>query len=690
MSVNVTLQGGMTSIAGFPQTVNLTSTSNGCVSTLASTQCTLTINVPPGSYDATLTTYDGANATGNVLSAAQSVPFTVAAGAANRLALILGGVPTSARIIADSPTITGDPSTGFTLAGGGSASVTVVGVDADGNFILGVGAPAVTLTSTDTTQYTVSGPTAAAPNRFTVTNVAGTVANARLNATVTPSAQSGGNATSTSAKISSALVATLTGLSSSYAVIGETVTETLSGTNFTPGSTVHVSGGLVTVQNVTVNSATSLTATFVVDPSAAQTARDVIVTTDNGATAAQPFTVLSLANVTLTTDTASGRVDSFGGEVQLIGVGPGVPGDLRYAMLHAAAGTTISFSHCNSPCTVLLDSPLPPITQNLTIDGGSFGTTAIDGSGLYRAFFVDAGTVLLQNLTVQNTLARGGDGGQYLGDVGGAGGGGGAGLGAGLFVNQAAAAVTVANVYFRNCTAAGGAGRNQAHQVSNGDNPGGGGGGLWGRGGFGATAGGGGGGVLGIGGTPDTPDGGVGGGAGLPGGVGYAGNSAGGKFNGGFGGGGLGGGGGVPTHSGGAGGFGGGGGGGSVDDNTITHPGGNGGPGGGGGGGRVVSAGGGALATVTGGNGGLSGDGGGGAAAGPAIFVNAGTLTTSNSGAGSVSATGGQTSGTAMPGTADATAVFNYAGTVNGSATIGPVAAALSSSMPSSVQRRAR
>ena len=117
LSVNVTLQGGTTSIAGFPQTVNLTSTSNGCVSTLASTQCTLTINVPPGSFDATLTTYDGANATGNVLSAAQSVPFVVTAGAANRLAIILGGVPTSARIIADSPTITGDPSTGFTLAG---------------------------------------------------------------------------------------------------------------------------------------------------------------------------------------------------------------------------------------------------------------------------------------------------------------------------------------------------------------------------------------------------------------------------------------------------------------------------------------------------------------------------------------------------------------------------------------------
>jgi hypothetical protein len=71
--------------------VNLTPTSNGCASTLASTQCTVAFSVLPGSYDATLTTYDGGNATGNLLSAAQGIPFVIAAGVANSLSISLGG-----------------------------------------------------------------------------------------------------------------------------------------------------------------------------------------------------------------------------------------------------------------------------------------------------------------------------------------------------------------------------------------------------------------------------------------------------------------------------------------------------------------------------------------------------------------------------------------------------------------------
>ncbi|MGH7329581.1 MAG: hypothetical protein ACREJX_14645, partial [Polyangiaceae bacterium] len=75
----------------------------------------------------------------------------------------------------------------------------------------------------------------------------------------------------------------------------------------------------------------------------------------------------------------------------------------------------------------------------------------------------------------------------------------------------------------------------------------------------------------------------------------------------------------------------------------------------------------------------------------PAIFVNAGTVTTTNSGASGSSATAGAAgvsaaNGTA--GTADSTPVFNYGGTVNGSTTVGPVASALSASMPMSTHRR--
>lgn len=62
---------------------------------------------------------------------------------------------------------------------------------------------------------------------------------------------------------------------------------------------------------------------------------------------------------------------------------------------------------------------------------------------MYRAFWVDSGTVALENLQIQNAEAQGG---------------GGAGAAAVLFINQANAVVSITNDYFLNCSAAGGAG----------------------------------------------------------------------------------------------------------------------------------------------------------------------------------------------------------------------------------------
>ena len=67
---------------------------------------------------------------------------------------------------------------------------------------------------------------------------------------------------------------------------------TLTGTNFVVGATtVAVGGGGVTVTNVVVGSATSLTANFVLDPAAAAGPRTVTVTTAGGTSGAQTFTV---------------------------------------------------------------------------------------------------------------------------------------------------------------------------------------------------------------------------------------------------------------------------------------------------------------------------------------------------------------------------------------------------------------
>ena len=347
-------------------------------------------------------------------------------------------------------------------------------------------------------------------------------------------------------------------------------------------------------------------------------------------------------NVTVFTDTASGG---------LAGTGAGAAGDLRAAILAAngAAGAdTIAFPGCTvgSPCTITLGGPLPPITQDLIIDGGAYGAVIIAGNApgvttnKFRAFFVDVGTVTLRNLLIRDVAVKGGDGGNAQ-----RGGGGGLGAGAGLFVNgiTATATVTLDRVRFENFRADGGIGG-----LVFGGAGGGGGGGLAFNGGVivGSNAGGGGGGVQGPGGSVSGT--GVGGagyatnGAGVTGGEPNAGNGGGGGGGsgggigngeaGGFGGGGGGSHGGGGGGDGGNGGFGGGGGGGRVNGAT-------GGFGGGGGGGET-----GGFPGILGGGGGSTGGraGGGGGAAGACVFVNEGTLTILNSGAGgTINAVGG-------------------------------------------------
>ncbi len=292
----------------------------------------------------------------------------------------------------------------------------------------------------------------------------------------------------------------------------------------------------------------------------------------------------------------------------------------------------------------------------LTIDGGGH---ALDGAGQYRGLFAYAGTLTVSNLSIDNTVARGGDGGNE-------GAGGGAGLGGGLFIAgtdaglASGADVTLENVAFRYARAAGGAGGSSTGQFNGNVGPigtYGGGGGLGGNGGGYALAGGGGGGIGGYGGAdsagqPGLIEGAAGGGNGatpaggpapFPGGAngGGGGSPAYATFSGG-GGGGVGG---APGFNdsagrsyGGNGGFGGGGGG-------AGQQGGNGGFGGGGGssgGNGGFGGGAGAISQLPGFGGGAGStgdsygrlfpflDGGGGLGAGGAVFIQqGGTLTIS-------------------------------------------------------------
>ena len=661
--------------------------------------CTFTVGLIPGKYVVTIDTFDKAPVGGTIpvsahlLSTAVNVPLTMVGGIANSLSVSLDGVPAELLI---QPLPTGTVGTEFPVP----QSIFFSAKDADGNYILGTYTTPIKISNSDT-----SGATS-----LKVTGYDNPPANTLLssgdqvifnyNGASINQAVIGATATGV-AKGASATFAPFFPVSPATGLIGTSTNVTITGAGFVQGqTTVAVAGGGVTVNEVKVASPTSLTARFFTDAEAAVTTQMVTVTTGQNSNTGQ-FTI-SNANtsvVTLATDGNDGKY----------GYGAGTQGDLRYAIANAPANAVIVFDTtamcAAATCTIDLAAPLPLIRQAMTIDGGKSGRIAIDGQSATRAFWVQSGDVTLQNLTIQNVVAKGGDGGGGSGP----GGGGGPGLGGGVLLTGTGAFVSVVNDTFFTCSAVGGKGG--AGTTAGG---GGGGGGLGGNGGAGDSNGdgGGGGGALapGIDGTGTSGGNGTGGGGGggggksaATGGLGspnlfnaqYSAGQAGSAFS-----------------EGGAGGSagmgGGGGGGGTIEAHTSPGVGGNGNFGGGGGtggaegysaGGGVGLLGGGGGAGPIPGNGatltnGVIGgnadtvNGGGGAAAGSAIFVITGALTTSNSSASGCSATGGLAGGgSATAGTADQTPVFNYGGSVNGVSTSGPYPPAL---MSPTARRHAR
>lgn len=177
--------------------------------------------------------------------------------------------------------------------------------------------------------------------------------------------------------------------------------------------------------------------------------------------------------------------------------------------------------------------------NNVTINGNGH---TIDGDNRFRPIFADKGNITINNLTIANGRAKGGDGGNS-GD-GGAGGGG-LGAGGGLFVNSTAN-VTLVNVDFTNGSAVGGNGGSTDGAGIDSSEGGGGGGGLGGDGGSArlnpggnvtATRGGaGGGGFFGAGGNVPNESRGGGAGGGTFGNGGNASSASGGEGGGGGGG----------------------------------------------------------------------------------------------------------------------------------------------------------
>ncbi len=156
-SMTIAVLQGTTNVLN--QTVGLTSSSTGCTSSAASTTCTLELSLNAGSYTASITTYDGANGTGNALSTAQSVAFTVTANQSTLVPLTLSGIPTAIQV-----------------SSAGTNAVDVLAQDADGNFIVGAGAPTFTASaSSGPAVATIVQPTASHPNLISFVQASPTV-----------------------------------------------------------------------------------------------------------------------------------------------------------------------------------------------------------------------------------------------------------------------------------------------------------------------------------------------------------------------------------------------------------------------------------------------------------------------------------------------------------------------------------
>ncbi|MEM6449994.1 MAG: hypothetical protein AAF703_06750 [Cyanobacteria bacterium P01_D01_bin.105] len=128
-------------------------------------------------------------------------------------------------------------------------------------------------------------------------------------------------------------------------------------------------------------------------------------------------------------------------------------GSLRWAITQANArpdDDVIDLSGIEG--TIALQSPLPALASNLTLQGNNQGNrTVISGEERFRVLQIDHGDITIRDLTLANGRALGADGIN--------GGGGSAGMGGGLLINRGA--VRLVRVQFLNNQAIGGSGSQQ-------------------------------------------------------------------------------------------------------------------------------------------------------------------------------------------------------------------------------------
>lgn len=135
-SVSVAVTGIATNVVA-----DVSATSSSCTTSTSGRTCQIAITAPTGSVTFTVSVYDGANATGNVLGVGSTT--TTVAGSSFAVTIGVQGNVAFVRLLATRAQFAaGTPST---------ATLTVVASDADGNVITGTYASPITLVDGDTT-----------------------------------------------------------------------------------------------------------------------------------------------------------------------------------------------------------------------------------------------------------------------------------------------------------------------------------------------------------------------------------------------------------------------------------------------------------------------------------------------------------------------------------------------------------
>lgn len=161
-----------------------------------------------------------------------------------------------------------------------------------------------------------------------------------------------------SINVTAAPVPTLNTIAPATGVQGATVPVTLTGTNFVTGATVATGNTGITVSNMTIISATQITATFTIAPSAALGATNVTVTTSGGASGPIAFTVNSPSVPTLT---------SVGPPIG----GPGTSIPVTLTGTNLFAGATIATSNPALAVSEVNVVSVTQITATFTIAAGA-------------------------------------------------------------------------------------------------------------------------------------------------------------------------------------------------------------------------------------------------------------------------------------------------------------------------------